>query len=371
MRRIAFISCLSAPLGACNGGGGSVSSFGTLPVTTLPAEASSSTGDDSVGGGSTGAVLEVSTSAGSSDGTTLVLDVGGPDLGGVGPAGCHGKIDFLFVISRNGAGLNEAEIQNKLIAATPKFLDTIQERFADFDYHIMVVDTDEYWGDYHCTEYGCDHFNCDPDFPCELIESITPCDKRLGAGTIFNIGQGTLNKPCGVVEGKRYLDRDQPDIKETFECVARVGLDAISISDRPVNALVDAVSPGKTGDCNAGFLRDDALLFVTIASYMLFSAYPLEFSPGKPDELAQAIIDAKHGDAGAVVMLNISPMSVNGWTDLESCADEWYFGGGFICRLLEFFPYRMAVDNAIPDYGVAFDEAVDLVDEACGKFVPR
>jgi hypothetical protein len=371
MRRIAPIHCLPVLLAAaCNGGGAGSSSFGELPVTTASVGQSSSTGDESTGG-STAAVPEASTSAGSSGGgTTLVLDVGGPDLGGVGPEGCRGKIDFLFVISRFGTDVpDEAKIQNKLIAAAPKFLDTIQERFADFDYHIMVVDADDYWGDYHCTEYGCDHMYCDPDFPCELIESITPCDKRLGAGTIFNVGEGTLNKPCGVVEGKRYLDRDQPDIEETFECVARVGLD--SGYDWPVNALVDAVTPEKTGDCNAGFLRDDALLFVTIASYTLHSAYPPQFSPGKPDELAQAIIDAKHGDAGAVVMLNIGRMSDHGWTDLESCAEEWYFGGGFTCRLLEFFPYRMVADAASPDYGVAFDQAVDLVDDACTKFVPR
>jgi hypothetical protein len=36
--------------------------------------------------------------------------------------------------------------QDKLLAAFPGFIATIQAKFADFDYHIMVVDGDTEWG---------------------------------------------------------------------------------------------------------------------------------------------------------------------------------------------------------------------------------
>ena len=56
---------------------------------------------------------------------TFLNDVGSDqDLGGGLPAGCQGKIDFLFVISRLWT---MAEIQDKLIAAFPAFIDTIQK----------------------------------------------------------------------------------------------------------------------------------------------------------------------------------------------------------------------------------------------------
>jgi hypothetical protein len=344
---------------ACNGDGGP-SSFGTLPVTTVPAEQSSgSTGGDGTDG-STTAVPEASTSAGSSAGTTLALDVGAPDLGAAGPEGCGGKIDFLFVIARGDA---EATMQDKLLAALPKFIATIESRFADFDYHIMVVDSDEYWGLDYCNQQGCDDpFCAGIGYPCDAIDSITWCDAQIGAGTIFNAGEGTLNKPCGVAEGKRYLDRDQPDFEETFACVARVGYGGKSSM---AWALVDALTPGKTGECNAGFLRDDALLFVSFIARSTDSG-----SPGTPEDWAQAVIDAKHGDAGAAVMFSIGPLSALGKPDFEACSAGKYFSLK-ICDLLEHFPYRMVADEAIPDYAVAFEQATELVFEACSAFVPR
>jgi hypothetical protein len=36
--------------------------------------------------------------------------------------------------------------QDKLLAAFPGFIATIQAKFSDFDYHIMVVDGDTEWG---------------------------------------------------------------------------------------------------------------------------------------------------------------------------------------------------------------------------------
>ncbi|MFY0531674.1 hypothetical protein [Nannocystis pusilla] len=80
----------------------------------------------------------------SSGQTTMLYDVGTDvDLGDPKPVGCKGKIDFLFVISRYG-GMEYFQAQ--LLDAFPKFIDTIEAKFADFDYHIMVVDGGQEWG---------------------------------------------------------------------------------------------------------------------------------------------------------------------------------------------------------------------------------
>ena len=63
---------------------------------------------------------------GSSSSTGLRLDLGDkPDLEPPQPAGCKGKIDFLFVISSGGfvEGMKE-----QLIDAFPKFIETIQAK---------------------------------------------------------------------------------------------------------------------------------------------------------------------------------------------------------------------------------------------------
>jgi hypothetical protein len=71
-----------------------------------------------------------------------------PDFGDGSPVGCRGKIDLLFVISRQA---NMQYRQAQLAAAFPQFIETIKSKFADFDYHIMVVTGDDGWGSEHCT----------------------------------------------------------------------------------------------------------------------------------------------------------------------------------------------------------------------------
>ncbi len=51
------------------------------------------------------------------------------------PVGCKGKIDFLFVISRYA---DMQYRQEQLAVAVPQFIETIQSKFKDFDYHADV-----------------------------------------------------------------------------------------------------------------------------------------------------------------------------------------------------------------------------------------
>ena len=92
---------------------------------------------------SSDATGDVSTSAAATT-TEPVQDVGSlHDFGDGTPKGCQGKIDFLFVMATSDFFL---EIQPAIVAALPKFVDTIASKFEDFDVHIMVVDADPRWG---------------------------------------------------------------------------------------------------------------------------------------------------------------------------------------------------------------------------------
>ncbi|MBK8264989.1 MAG: hypothetical protein IPK80_27075 [Nannocystis sp.] len=66
-------------------------------------------------------------------------------------------------------------------------------------------------------------------------------------------------------------------------------------------ALSAAMKPemNAPGGCNAGFLRDDALLMVTF-----IGGYDYD-SKGNPDLWADRVLSAKGGDQGAVVMVSI------------------------------------------------------------------
>lgn len=354
---------LAALAAACHQAGAPASSFGTLPAGTGPAEQLAGTSTGSTGG-STSPVSEDSTAAASTGastggGTTLALDVGVPDLPPAGPEGCRGKIDFLFVIANN---MHMGQVQDKLLAAFPQFIATIEDRFADFDYHIMVVDGDQYWGVEPCNE-DCSLAWCqEVDYPCDLIGTQSACDATLGAGVVFPVGEQATNARCDIAGGKRYIAKGQPDLLETFECIARVGS---SGNARLGEALAAAVTPAQTGTCNAGFLRDDALLFVSLISRTTDSSYDKD-----PEAWAQALLDAKHGDPNAVVIFTIYRFWDDVWSDWEDCAG-WWDGQGSLCQLTLSFPYHHIVDELLVDYGQAFAQATELVGEACASFIPR
>ena len=322
-------------------------------VTTLPV----GTTDES----STGPGVESSSSTTSSAGTEDSgsstgprLDLGDkPDLDHPQPAGCKGKIDFLFVISSGGF---VEGMQEQLIDAFPKFIETIQDKFADFDYHILVADGGaDYWGSPYCTKACPMH----PEpacvgYPCDLLDLAGPCETTWGAGNVFNVGQYTTNTPCDVAGGKRFLTREQPQLAETFECIARVGAAG---ADLLGHALAQAISPelGGPGGCNEGFLRDDALLVITMATRS-----PDFDSPGSPPEWAHAVIEAKHDDPDAIVAFGI----VSEWQGKCDPMDR-------ICEMIELFPFSLWIDNNELDYGPGFDAATDLVETACGAFIPQ
>ncbi len=344
---------------ACQAAPSGHSGFGSTPdITTAASTGAGSTGVSSGAGRTTSSgsgAASTSTGSESADGTTTtIFDLGSEtDVGDGKPAGCKGKIDFLFVISR-AAGMEL--IQAQLVDAFPKFIATIQEKFSGFDFHIMVVDGDPHWGLTPCNEDCVQQGWCEvPDYPCDLLGLVSECDETLGAGNVFAAGDDAYNKPCTIEGGQRFLTRDQPDLPETFACIAQLGSSGRGWIGE---ALTAAVSPqlGWPGACNHGFIRDDALLMVTLVD----AGYDYEGKPngsaGTPEEWYQAVVDAKKGAPDSVVMFSL----------LDPDCPPY----DRTCKLVKMFPYSFIEYGGVSDYGPAFEKATDLIEVACSGFVP-
>lgn len=367
---------LLALVGACHGSTADSSGFSSAPaVTSTAAGSTGTTTADSTGTSTTGSSTSSSGSAESDVGsTTLVLDLGMmPDVGDGAPVGCKGKIDLLFVISREG---NMESRQAKLAAAFPAFIATIESKFDDFDYHVMVIDGDkEQWGSEACNA-DCPVLDCkagDPccevsnkedgesccgveNYPCYYLGDVGECETVFGAGSVFPAGEFASNKPCPIADGRRYMVKGQKDLTETFACAAKVGLNGRGQLGEALTAAMQKGINGP-GGCNDGFLRDDALLMATFIQANPDHGGGGLDSDGFAEDWAKAVLDAKHGDPESVVMLSFGVTSE--WGDYDD-----------ITRMAEMFPYGRYVDTYQTDYATAFEEVTDLVEAACAVFVP-
>jgi hypothetical protein len=369
---------------ACQPSPANHTGFGSSPELTTAA----STGPGSTSSSSSGTTgPDSDSSAAGPDSTSeAVRDLGGmPDFGDDSPAGCQGKIDFLFVISRQ---THMRERQEQLAKAFPQFIATIESKFADFDYHIMVIAGDDGWGNDLCTDLCptvdckvgdpcCNWYEptwvgeqcCDLTYPCDDLDLVTKCDRTWGAGEVFPAGvSGEANKPCPIDGDGRFLARGQTNLKETFECIASVGNSGYGWLGHALTAAMQKPI-NDPGGCNHDFLRDDALLMVTFIANG--PDEPGE-SEGTPAEWAQAVIDAKHGDKNAVVMFNIG-----GCEFFDKYGDQCLLVPegechpiDRLCQVTTMFPYHHSEDGMVADYGPAFVEAASLVETACAGFTP-
>jgi len=302
----------------------------------------------------------------------VLRDVGTEqDFGPTHPVGCKGKVDLLFLISRLHTMKTE---QAQLLASFPGFVATIQEKLIDFDVHIMVANPDGKWTGWNCEKAadGCPMYapNCGPnalDYQCNVYPKLVGiCDETLGAGITLNAGDYAANRPCELFGGNRYIISGEPDLNGALECIAKVG---VSGGIPPMgDALIAALAPKINAEgCNAGFLRDDALLVVTIISNVFD-----ETSTSWPYQQYNAILAAKK-DLDAVVMLGIVPHALEeGAQELPGCAyDSHPVNKGKLRDLIDRFPHRAYGDTCAPSYAPFFDQAADLIGEVCGRFVPQ
>jgi hypothetical protein len=311
------------------------------------------------------------------------LDPDDPLLGGEPPlsagAGC-GKIDFLFVIDNSGSMQDE---QENLIRSFPGFIDTIRSSVAASDHHVLVTDTDASGGgtssSASCSGDAC---TCTPAASCcpsvcasrpggtcngspcsNLASPSAECDQRLGAGRVRD-SQGTRCIP----DGPRFLNSSTPDLSDKFSCMASVGTSGDG-NERPMQAISEAVGVlARPGECNEGFLRDDAILVVT---FITDEEEDPGKSPGDPRDWMADLVAAKNGNEKSVVVLGVF-----GDSDRQgsTCAPGGLMGNlgadpGYRLRaFVEEFEYGVAGSVCASDYAPLFDKAVEVIDSACDAF---
>ncbi len=296
---------------------------------------------------------------GDSNDTDPKLDQAGSLDLPVGPQmGCE-KIDFLFVIDSSGS---MADNQANLIASFPGLVDAMMANVPADDWHVMVVDTDGQWSGTDCAN-ACMALGSCPDvreFPC-ATPAPSFCDISLGAGSLAPWGEAASNQVCDLADGERYIQKAEPDLLAAFSCVAQVGIDG-SDFERPMDAMVHALGPEQIepGGCNQGFVRDDAILVVTI-----ITDEPDAHSPGDPMIWADALIAAKLGNPDAIVVLGILP---DADFAQPTCANG--VAAGSMVDFLEVFDASSRGSVCEDDYSPFFVDAVSVISDTCDEFVP-
>ncbi len=344
---------------------------------------------DPTSAGSTGEGDESSAGPGPAP---MVLDVGAgtgdfdPDAG----RGCD-KVDFLFVVDNSGSMADE---QQALIDSFAPFMQSIEARIGDSnDFHVMVTDVDA-WVFGECVPACNDAVACDAAGTCETAdECLFPCALRdvceegtfvcgstqpeacedvMGAGVTHPRGRAASNTECAFATGARYMDANEPDLAAAFACAARVGTGSSADTEQPMDAMVDALLPG--GDaaaCNAGFLRDDAILVVTFITDE--DDDPTD-STGSPAGWHTAIAQAKHGDDDAVVVLGLFGDNDQPDGICEPLSHDFATGAEPAPRLREFIgtwgDRGLFGSICADDYAPFFTSAVDTIGKACDDFVP-
>ena len=269
--------------------------------------------------------------------------------------GCQ-KIDFLFVIDNSSSMEDE---QQRLIDGFPGFMQGVQETIEAFDHHVMVVGTGV------------------RDNPT----SFDPCDNLLGAGRVEAFDGSDCGLLTDVINGQRYVDEVHEDLDAAFACIADVGTDGDG-DEKTIWAMADSVTDQvQPGMCNDGFLRDDAILVVTLITDEEDSPHDApphgdtdDNSPGDPGVWRDGLVAAKGGDDNALVML-----ALVGDSDLEDGVCEPYDlqkeGVGAepalrIRELVESLPYGSWTSVCADNYSDFFNEAVADIDNACTDFTP-
>jgi hypothetical protein len=256
------------------------------------------------------------------------------ELGGLDPEpddpivdGCD-AVDYLFVIDDSAS---MGDNQSKLVDNYDTFIEGVS-RSQDIEggLHLGVVTTDPYR---HNPER------------CQI----------LGGLVTHTAGYASSNAQCGpFAEGHNFIT-SADDIDTAFSCAAQVGVNG-SDTERPLSAAAAAVGPflNAPDACNAGFVRDDALLVVVIVTD--------EDESSVTEETYETLVEAKNGFSDNVVVVSLvnepdGPCRTNGHaTPADDVVDfTLMFEHGFVAPI------------CVDDYGPVFEQAVEVVEHACGR----
>jgi hypothetical protein len=297
---------------------------GTPPASTGPSVDSTSTSAPTSSGAETteGAVDTMG---------PPIFDLGlVPDMPPSAENGCS-KVDFLFVIDNSSS---MAPYQINLVSNFPGFIDGIQATLDNVDsYQVGVVTTDAY-------QYN-----------------VAGC-QQLSSLVVQTGGNQSSNMACGPYDDGHNFMTENDDLAGSFSCAATVGSGG-SGNEQPQAALVGAVERvhGGVGECNEGFIRDDALLVI------VYIGNENDNSPTTPMASYEAVVAAKLDIPENVVVMSITDFPGN------ACGG---FGGS-----VEMTNFTMLwgkngvlVPFCEPDYGPFFEDAIDIIDVACENYTP-
>ena len=322
-------------------------------ISVSAGSSTSDAADSTAEGLDTGDVLETgSTSLDDPPGDEgTKFDLGNPDAGPLPEHGGCEKVDILFIIDNSGSMADE---QINIATSVPGFVDGIQNTLADAEsYHVGVITTDAYSGNAQgCTAIG------------SLVTQTSGTDSSNSVCTPF-------------ADGFRFMTQND-DLGTKFACTARPGTSGDG-DERPMDAVRAALSPNMNGAgaCNAGFLRDDALLVLVFITdeeddHETVPIFGFQFgSAGHPPDWFADIVARKAG-----IEENIVVLSLVGHPKPNACpANQWdgFDGAEIATRIIEFtnmFTHGFVGDICAPSYAPIFDEAIAVIDTACGGFTP-
>ena len=336
------------------------------------------------------------------DDDTPYPDLGDPGFDPDGGVGCN-AVDFLFVIDNSGSMADE---QQHLIDSVPGFVSSIQERLppGSGTFHIMVTDVDAWLYDGcpdACSESeACEAQDpmgaCTCGYPCALRDLCTAggalggdyvcgtaapddCTAVMGAGVTHPRGRDSSDQDCNFASGKRFMTNTEPDLAGAFDCAARVGTNS-SVGEKPMQAMIEAITgTGEVAACNDGFLRDDAVLVVTIITDEDDNAPHADDlegdSPGSPIEWYDALVAAKNDNEKAIVALALIGDGDVPDGICQPLDHMTYEGAEPAPRIREFvglFGTRGKVASVCANnYDDFFMQTVETIGEACDEFVPE
>jgi hypothetical protein len=233
----------------------------------------------------------------------------------------------------------------------PHLATRLETDFAEWDYHLMVVDGDDRWGNKYCDETCAEGDPCKTVTPYPCDYEPTACDVTIGAGITFPAGGAfAANKPCPIDGDQRYVVSGQHDLAGTLDCLREVGGGyAGDVKYRVVQPVLDALGPALNapGACNEGFLRDDAYLIL-----FLVAPFPDFYAEGTPAEWTKELKAHKGGKFDKIYFVGLyqSCYSSFGWWEYEPL-NEWTES-----------LYHHALDDACADTLIPYmDPALDYV----------
>jgi hypothetical protein len=311
------------------------STMGTSDATASESEDSLSESDTSSadGNATSGPLLDIGSSG---TGTATMT------AGDAGDEACE-KVDILFAVDTSGSMADE---QAALLSAFPAFaasmldtLDTVQSL------HVGVVASGPFTGN-------------DP-------------------ATCVTQGALVTQSQClPFAEGSRFIT-DVDDIGSAFNCNAALGLGGPGDNTTMQNVIMGVSELDGAGECNEGFIRDDALLVIVIITdeeddYDNPPGFNYFGSPGDPASWYADIVAAKAGiETNIVVASFVQPPEPNMCPESNNTTLLDWFEANRIIEFTNSFSNHVVHDICdTAGYPSGFAEALGFIDSACDGFIP-